>query len=291
MADRRRLLQASLLAVAAATLQPGAVLGGGGGDRDRGGAPRVDTEDSVLTPTQAAGFAGKEAVAAEITAALAGATGAVAGGGGGGLAAQIAEDVWDPPSSATVDARPRQQVKWFWCGPAAGQVVINWSRGYFSDNLNGENAITNWRKQSTLAAWMGTNDQFGTWGGNLAATLNRNDAVLKPVSTWVYSYRDAGTLVDFHSKVVTDVWAYRMPLVAGVAPHPHRSAVWLPSWQNETNAHHYIVISAYDGLDPETGFVDYLDSARGYNGATGRFEVLASTMWLVTEANQGKVIW
>lgn len=287
MADRRRLVQASLLAAAVAMLQPALVLGGGGGDRGRGGAPRVDTEDSVLTPTQAANLAIKEATAAEIEAALAGA----GGGSSGGISPQIAEDPWDPPSSAEVDARARQQAKWFWCGPAAGQVVINWSRGYFYNNLNGENASTNWRKQSTLAAWMGTNDQTGTWGGSLAAALNRSDAVLKPVSNWVYSYRDAGTLSDFHGKVVTDVWAYRMPLVAGVAPHPHRSAVWLPSWPRETNAHHYIVISGYEGLDPSIGFLDYVDSAAGYNGDTGKYQVLATTMWRVIDANQGKVIW
>jgi hypothetical protein len=250
----------------------------------------VDTEDSVLTPVQAADFAIKEARAADIEAALRGAGGS-GGGSGPGITPQIAEDPWNPPSSSGVDARPRQQAKWFWCGPAAGQVVINWSRGYFFDNLNGENAATNWRKQSTLATWMGTNDQTGTWGGNLAAALNRNDAVLKPVSTWVYSYRDAGNLADFHGKVVTDVWAYRMPLVAGVAPHPHRSAVWLPSWDNETNAHHYVVVSGYSGLDPQAGLVTYMDSAKSFNGGTGRFEVLTSTMWRVIEANQGRVIW
>jgi hypothetical protein len=288
MADRRRLLQASLLAAAVATLQPALVLGGGGGDRERGGAPKVDTEDSVLTPTEAANFATKEARLADIKAAL---SSARRGGWSGGIAPQIAEDPWDPPASAAVDARARQQAKWFWCGPAAAQVVINWSRGYFFNNLNGENAATNWRKQSTLASWMGTNDQTGTWGGNLAAALNRNDAVLKPVSTWVYSYRDAGTLADFHTKVVTDVWAYQMPLVAGVAPHLPRTASWLPSWPRETNAHHYIVISAYEGLHPDDGFVDYLDSARNYNGDTGKFQVLAETMWQVIEANQGKVIW
>jgi hypothetical protein len=145
----------------------------------------------VLTPTQAANFALKEATVAEIAAALAGGGGR---GSDGGITTQAAEDPWDPPVRAGVDARARQQAKWFWCGPAAGQVVINWSRGYFFDNLNGENASTNWRKQSTLAGWMGTNDQTGTWGGSLAAALNRSDAVLKPVSTWVYSYRDTGTL-------------------------------------------------------------------------------------------------
>lgn len=293
MATGRRSLRMSALIVAVAALAPGSVLAGEGDAQDRGGAPEVDTQDSILTPEQAAQYALKLERAADIAAAL---QGSGRGGGGkgkpgSGPSPYIAEPVWDPDEAHALDTRPRQQAKWFWCGPAAAQVVINWSRGYFFSNLNGENATTNWRKQSTLAAWMGTNEQTGTWGGTLASTLNRSDAVLKPTSSWVYSYAQAGTRAEFFGKVVTDIWSYEMPIVAGTAPHLPGADDWLVSWPNVTNAHHYVVVSGYDGLDHASAKVVYDDSAGGYNGGTGKFQNSYVTMWKVIQANQGRVIW
>lgn len=295
MATRRRVLRMSALIVAAAMLAPGSVLAGeGDGSLEGGGAPQIDTQDSILTPEQAAAYATKLERVADISAALKGSAGK--GGGmkgkpGSGPSPQIAEPAWDPAQSVVLDTRPRQQAKWFWCGPAAAQVVINWSRGIFSDNRNGENATTNWKKQSTLAAWMGTNDTNGTWGGALAAALNRDDAVLEPSPSWIYSYAPAGTKAEFFTKVLTDIWSYRMPIVAGTAPHLPGATEWLVSWPNVTNAHHYVVVSGYEGLEIANAIVVYDDSSAGYSGGTGKYRTPFETMWSVIQANQGRVIW
>lgn len=294
MVHRRRFLRGSvLLVLCLAGLQPAAALAGGGDTKAAaGGAPEVDTEDSVLTAEEAANFALKEAVAADIEVALTG-TSPRSGGpatyvacpdgcGGSGTT---------PPVTKVLDVRPRQQYKWFWCGPAAGQVVVNWSRGFFFDALGGESLTTNFKKQSTLASWMGTNDDSGTWGGALATALNRADAVLKPFATWLYAYKDSGSMLELHGKVVTDVAQYEMPVVIGVAPHLPGAKYFLASWKNTTNAHHYIVLIGYSGLIPSTALITYVDSSKGFNGGTGKYEDSFPTIWNVNEYNQGKVIW
>jgi hypothetical protein len=282
-----------LLLLCLAALQPGAALAGERAMKaGAGGAPEVDTEDSVLTAEEAANFARKEAAAAEMEAVLLGSSPSAGrattyvvcpdGCGGTGTA---------PPVHKVLDVRPRQQYKWYWCGPAAGQVVVNWSRGYFFDALGGETLLTNFKKQSTLASWMGTNDDSGTWGSALAAALNRVDAVLKPFATWLYAYKDSGSLLELHTKIVTDVGQYGMPLVIGVAPHLPGVKYFLTSWKNTTNAHHYIVLTGYNGLIPSTALITYVDSSKGFNGGTGRYEDPFVTIWNVNDDNQGKVIW
>jgi hypothetical protein len=276
-------MHASAVLLVLATLQPAAVAAGGGGQKSGdSGAPDIDQQDSVVTAEQAANFAIKEQQAVDLFA---------SGGVHTDMPCPDGCGEGGPPTTFVLDTRPRQQARWFWCGPAAGQVVINWSRGFFFNNLNGENAGSNWKKQSTLATWMGTNDQVGTSGANLAATLNRADAVRKPVSTWLYEYRDSGTIDELWTKVVTDIYVYEMPLVMGVAPHLPGSSFSLVSWPNTTNAHHYIVISGYDGTSAATALVTYNDSASGYNGTTGAFQDTFVTMWHVNQDNQGKVIW
>jgi hypothetical protein len=293
MVPRRRFLRGSVLVLLClAAVQPGAALAGGGEGKAAGGAPAVDTEDSVLTVEETANFALKEAMAADMEGALMGSSPRTDGPtpyvvcpdgcGGTGTA---------PPVTKVLDVRPRQQYRWFWCGPAAGQVVVNWSRGLFFDALAGETLLTNWKKQSTLASWMGTNDSSGTSGSALAAALNRVDAVLKPIATWLYAYRDSGSMLELHTKIVTDVAEYEMPVVIGVAPHLPGAKYFLTSWKNTTNAHHYIVLIGYGGLIPSTALITYVDSSKGFNGGTGKYEDSFTTIWNVNDDNQGKVIW
>jgi hypothetical protein len=56
-----------------------------------------------------------------------------------------------PKSRVVLDVHARHQMTVFWCGPASGQVVINYSRGYDSTVLNGDSTATNWRSQATIA--------------------------------------------------------------------------------------------------------------------------------------------
>jgi hypothetical protein len=42
-----------------------------------------------------------------------------------------------PVNSKTLGTRARQQVNGWFCGPASGQVVVNWSRGIINSTVTG----------------------------------------------------------------------------------------------------------------------------------------------------------
>lgn len=215
---------------------------------------------------------------------------ATCGGGGG-----------SPPSSKTLDVRARRQENNHYCGPASGQEIINWSRGYFYDNLGGENTTTNHRTQTQIAGYMGTTGG-GTNGGPIAKALNGTavergetpaDGVLKPSPDFAYSYDAPADGAEFHSWIVTDIADWSMPLAPDVRPHKNADTLYyLPSWPRaDSSAVHWIVIRGYDGFwdgtDNQT--VYYVDSS-GQTGP-GRYPVGALTMWKVTKFLYGKVVW
>lgn len=208
------------------------------------------------------------------------------GGGGGGTTG--------PALSAVLEARARHQSTVFWCGPASGQVVINFSRGYVFSALNGDSTTTNWKSQDTIAGWMKTTESSGTLGSNLAAALNRPDAVLKPVPDWSYLYATNTDGPDMHSKIITDVWKFAMPLVIAVKPHKSGAEYWLPSWPKEAgNAKHWVTIYGYDGLwDGTDGpTVSYTESAGNGAKGPGPYVVGSLTMWKVNQYNASTIVW
>jgi hypothetical protein len=200
-----------------------------------------------------------------------------------------------PPSSTVVlRVRARHQSTNFWCGPASGQVVINYSRGYVYDSLNGDSTATNWKTQATIATWMKTNQDTGTLGSNIAAALNRPDAVLKPVTEWSYLYARNDDGADMHAKVVADVDQFAMPVLIAVKPHKTDAVYWLPSWPREAGgAKHWIVIYGYDGLwDGSDGpIVYYAESAGNGSKNPGLYTVSSLTMWKVNQYNASTIVW
>jgi hypothetical protein len=200
-----------------------------------------------------------------------------------------------PPSSREVlNVRARRQSTNYWCGPASGQVVINYSREYVYDSLNGDSTATNWRTQATIASWMKTAQTTGTLGGNLAAALNRPDAVVKPVPEWSYLYAKNTDGEDMHAKVVADVNLFSMPLVIAVKPHKTDADYWLPSWPREASgAKHWIVIYGYDGLwDGTDGpTLYYTESAGNGSKNPGLYIVSSMTMWKVNQYNASTIVW
>jgi hypothetical protein len=199
-----------------------------------------------------------------------------------------------PPASQSLMTKARHQNNNYFCGPAAGQVVINWTRGVIDGNNDGENVATNWRKQSKVAEWMRTTTA-GTGGANLAAGLNHPSAVLKPVPEWVYSYASLGSPEEFHNKVVTDIAGWEMPLILATAPHLSGAGqYYLQSWPNVApGAHHWIVIRGYAGLwGSPAPSIRYQDSAGRYGGGTGAYEDLSAVVWQVSKWNQGgHIVW
>lgn len=285
----------------AAMLAPGTVVGAGP-VRIANGQPANDVQLSVLTPTEAAFMQKKLAMAAAV-------------GSFGTTGAKSAADTvptyaceFDPcedhptfppapgPSTAKVlMTKARQQNNYYFCGPATGQVVINWSRGIINGNNDGEDGTTNWRKQSKIATWMGTTSA-GTGGANLASGLNNPNAVLKPTAEWVYAYAENGSMQELFGKVLTDIDWFGMPLILATAPHLANAGVYfLESWPNVApGAHHWIVIRGYDGLwgGASPIIIRYQDSSVGYGGATGAFDDTLSVIWQVSAWNQGgHVVW
>ena len=200
-----------------------------------------------------------------------------------------------PPSTRDLlDVRARRQSTSYWCGPASGQVVINYSRGYVYDSLNGDSSATNWRTQATIANWMKTGQSTGTLGGNLAAALNRPDAVLKPVPEWTYLYARNTDGADMHGKVVADVHLFSMPVVIAIKPHKADAEYFLPSWPKEAiGAKHWVVVYGYDGLwdgttDPT---LSYTESSGNGSKNPGLYTVSSLTMWKVNQYNASTIVW
>ena len=297
-----------LLGIAAATaglmLMPGLAIGAGPAPI-ADGEPGDDVRLSVLTPAQQAFMTRKLAMAAAVGAGTSTATRSVR------TASPMYACEFDPcegtpppplppppppaPSAKTLATKARQQNNYYFCGPASGQVVINWSRGLTSTSTSGEDTTTNWRRQSKIAEWMGTTTA-GTGGASLAAGLNNTNAVLKPTADWVYAYADIGTMQDLYGKIVTDVATYGMPLVLATVPHGSNAGVnFLESWPSAyPGAHHWIVLRGYDGVWGGTTpiLVKYQDSSGGFGGTTGSFDDSLSVIWQVSKWNQGgHVVW
>lgn len=312
---------AVMAAVGCATMLAGAAAGSGPvGVAD--GEPAGDSRLSVLTPSQQAFADRKLVIAATIgvqglRASKASRSGAATVTceydpcGGGQLtpsgppatAAPTAAptgqpappSVPTPPAAKTLATKARQQINSYSCGPASGQVVINWSRGYTSGSTSGEDVTTNWRKQSKIAEWMSTTTA-GTAGANLAIGLNNANAVQKPTSDWIYIYADNGSMQELYGKIVTDVAMYGMPLVLATAPHiSGAGANYLESWANYVGpAHHWIVVRGYTSspADVSQALIQYQDSSGGYGGSTGSFDDKLAVIWQVSKWNQGgHVVW
>jgi len=283
-------------------LLPGATLAAGP-LRYANGEPSNDSQLSVLTPAEAAFVQKKLALAASVD--TPGSTPTKSGNGPVPMYAcefDPCEDPtppsWPPPGgpspAKTLATRARQQNNYYFCGPASGQVVINWTRGYTSTSTNGEDLSTNWRRQSKIADWMKTTTS-GTGGANLAAGLNNTNGVVKPTSDWIYTYADNGSMQAFFNKILTDIDGFGMPLVLATAPHMSGAGVdYLESWPREyPGAHHWIVVRGYDGLWGDASIViKYQDSSAGFGGATGSYDDSLSVVYQVSKANQGgHVVW
>ena len=298
---KRRWAVGTLVWVVAAVMAPGSAFGAGPA-RTADGEPDNDVQLSVLTAAGEAFMNKKLAMAAAIDS-----TGSGGAKSSGGAVPTVACELdpcegnptWPPaggiPASKLLLTKARQQNNWYYCGPATGQVVINWTRGIINGNNDGEDPTTNWRRQSKIAVWMSTTTA-GTGGANLATGLNNPNGVVKPTADWIYAYADNGTAHELYDKIVTDVVGFGMPLVLATAPHVSGAGVnYLESWPNVVaGAHHWIVIRGYDGLwgGSSPVIVRYQDSSAGYGGATGAFDDTISVMWQVSKWNQGgHVVW
>jgi len=152
-------LVAALLALL--MLLPGFAVAAGPA-RVADGEPDHDTQLSVLTPEQQAFMDWKLAMAAAVGLAATQVPATAGSKTTRGVAPMYAceSDPCDgtppptapppppppppaPPTAKTLATRARQQNNYYFCGPASGQVVINWTRGIINGNNDGEDSTTN----------------------------------------------------------------------------------------------------------------------------------------------------
>jgi hypothetical protein len=209
------------------------------------------------------------------------------------LAADIAAISGGPDSpepfsdNAVLGTQSREQYKSYYCGPASGQVVINYTRGVSSPNLDGQNAGTNYMVQTDLADAMGT-DSGGTWGADVASTVN--EFAITPYSGF-YHFQAPGDGATFHSWAEYDIAGYGVPVVAEVVPHDQGVQYFLPNWPKVMTTNHFIVVRGYDGFwDGTDDPVMYYNDSASPSGP-GRYTAGALTVWKVIKYAVAKVVW
>jgi hypothetical protein len=162
----------------------------------------------------------------------------------------------------------RQQVKWFYCGPATVQQVINYTRGIFT----ADNSVNAFSQQQISDRWLKTDLNGGTSPSAERAGMNSGSRL---PTGFGYAEYQVVSGPDWHSKVITDITGWGMPLTAAVAPHDANFTYFLTSWAggSPVNTGHWIVIRGYYGKWDGTRnpLVYYTDSSGGLGGSTGRF--------------------
>lgn len=184
------------------------------------------------------------------------------------------------------NVNPRQQEKWYWCGPAVGQVMSNYSWGM--------GAAQNKYTQAQIASWMRTEINRQTFLGDFIAGVNR--ATRRP-SNFVYLQKHAPSFTNWHNTIISGVYNWRLPLAAGVNPHPTWADYYIISWPEPKNAAHYIELHGYEGYATTANgsrWVFYSDTAGPYAAAgmrAGNFRDISWDVYRTMMANTGDMVY
>lgn len=173
------------------------------------------------------------------------------------------------PSSRVLLAYARQQDNCAYCGPASGQVAINFSRGIFYSDTNGDSTAHNYKTQPVIASAMGTSLNGGTTGSGVKNGLN---AYAQLPAGFIYAWQSAGDAEYLYSLLIADVYEYSMVMVLPVRPHQPGATYWLSSWPlAASSSGHYIALHGYRNFwsdaSPRQAIAYYADSASGCAGS------------------------
>jgi hypothetical protein len=206
------------------------------------------------------------------------------------------------PRSYSLATYARNQNNDYYCGPATAQVIINHSRGVYSSNSNGENADTNYKKQSfiatrqlwynaTLARWENTNTIGQTNAYMLRNGLNE---LADLPSGFAYAVVPTGTGSEWHSKIITDTYTWHMAFAASVkmTSTTRRLVSWEPIAKGVT-VKHWLAIRGYNGLwdGTDTAKVAYNDSTANQGRGTGSYSDSSLKMWQLNTSHTARVVW
>lgn len=204
-----------------------------------------------------------------------------------------------PPVQFILGSYARQQITGYYCGPASAQVIINRTRNVVSSSVDGQSTTTNYRTQSAIASFMGT-DTGGSTAGMVRNGLNQYadlDASGAVVPFTVVDDLASGS--DFHWAMVSATFF----LLRGAAvpvqmtlSSQHLASWMSASWWNNhksTTVRHWISIYGYSGFwdgtyGPQLYFTD---SAGGYGGSTGNFQNASRLIYNLNQANSGRIVY
>jgi len=168
----------------------------------------------------------------------------------------------------------RDQTRWFYCGPAVGQVIANYSWAVGA----GLNKYT----QAVIAGWMATDINLQTNASWLVKGLERATASSprRPAGwAWVVTELrdrdgDRTTGDELQAYVKSNISGSRMPLAISVKPHHPDSAFNLSSWPKPVvSGGHWIAVYGWYGnwTGTDSARIYYTDSSRDEGGSTGKF--------------------
>lgn len=205
-----------------------------------------------------------------------------------------------PPVTFVLDSWARQQINWFYCGPASAQVIINQTRDVVSSSTDGQSTTTNYRAQSAIGSSMGTNDSIGSSSGMVRNGLNQYanlDVSGDRVPFTILDNIASGS--DFHWAMVTATWMLGRGAAVPVQmtySSQHLASWTSSSWWNRnqgTTVRHWISVRGYSGFWDGTYGPDlyYTDSAGGLGGQTGNFTTASRLLYNLNQANSGRIVY
>lgn len=197
-----------------------------------------------------------------------------------------------PQGYLAVEAR--DQTKAFYCGPATGQVISNYSWAVGS----GANKYT----QAKIAGWMQTDLNGGTSAPLLedGLELSTQGSPRRPAGwDWVVldvRDRDADrhTGDELQGYVRSNVSSSRMPVAIPVKPHDPNSGYYLVSWPKPVvSVGHWIAAYGWYGNYTGTTFarIYYTDSSKDEGGSTGKFWDPTRDIAALIQEHTRRIVW
>jgi len=203
-----------------------------------------------------------------------------------------------PPDTFVLDSWARQQITWYYCGPAAAQVIINQSRGVVASASDGQSTKTNYRSQSAIGSSMGTNDSTGSSSWMVRSGLNEFADLDASGSDVPFTVVDIASGSDFHWAMVTATYYLRRGAAVPVQMtfSSQHLASWTTSWWNRNQGaivRHWISVRGYSGMwdGSYAPSLAYTDSAGGYGGQTGNFTSSTRLVFNLNQANSGRIVY
>ncbi len=201
---------------------------------------------------------------------------------------------WVPQGFLAVEAR--DQVNGWYCGPAVGQVIANYSWAM----APGMNKYL----QRDLAVWMSTDVNGGTGSWNMERGLETATwgSPRRPANwDWIVTRledtdRDGWVGDQLDAYVRSNISNSRMPLAISVKPHDPASpsGAHLASWpQPVWSVGHWVAIygwvAIHDGTDRARMY--FTDSSRDEGGATGKFWTPTRWFTLMILEHTRLIVW